>query len=184
MLSYQYRHSHYKDKTVSRLSYLYNGIPYTWKYGPGVGFIKAPFVNFSVSKIFDLAKVTPTPDVKSVPRVVPTATYLSLHLSLCYWYHNCSAVPAAGSQWCAPGHAWLHVDAWMPRMGYQGRCLVGWRNKWGVLAEVRSYSSGDKHGDWHWLSTTMEKMRVRWTPATIWISDIIRSHKVLKPEDR
>ena len=29
MLSYPYRHSHYKDKMVSWLSYLYNGNPYT-----------------------------------------------------------------------------------------------------------------------------------------------------------
>ena len=41
MLSYQYRNSHYKDKTVSWLSYLYNGNIHTWKHrlfietGPG-----------------------------------------------------------------------------------------------------------------------------------------------------
>ena len=31
MLSYQYRNFHYKDKTVSWPSYLYNGNPLTWK---------------------------------------------------------------------------------------------------------------------------------------------------------
>ena len=29
--SYQYRDSHYKDKAISRPSYLYNGNPHTWK---------------------------------------------------------------------------------------------------------------------------------------------------------
>ena len=33
MLSYQYRNSHYKDKTTSRLSYLYEGNSYTRKDG-------------------------------------------------------------------------------------------------------------------------------------------------------
>ena len=32
MSSYQYRNLPYNNKTVSRLSYLYNGCPYTWKY--------------------------------------------------------------------------------------------------------------------------------------------------------
>ena len=31
MTSYQYRDSHYKDKTVSRQSYLHNGNSHTWK---------------------------------------------------------------------------------------------------------------------------------------------------------
>ena len=31
MLSYRYRSSHYKDKTVSRPSYLYDGNLHTWK---------------------------------------------------------------------------------------------------------------------------------------------------------
>ena len=31
MSSFQYRNFHYKDKTVIRLSYLYNGNPHTWK---------------------------------------------------------------------------------------------------------------------------------------------------------
>ena len=31
MSSYQYRDSHYKDKTVSQLSYLHNRNPHTWK---------------------------------------------------------------------------------------------------------------------------------------------------------
>ena len=30
-IPYQYRDTHYKDKTVSRPSYLYNGNPHTWK---------------------------------------------------------------------------------------------------------------------------------------------------------
>ena len=33
MPSYKYRDSHYKDKTVSRPFYLYNGILRTWKIG-------------------------------------------------------------------------------------------------------------------------------------------------------
>ena len=32
MVSYQYRDSHFKNKTVSWLSHLCNGIPYTWKH--------------------------------------------------------------------------------------------------------------------------------------------------------
>ena len=32
MQSYQYRNSHYKDKTVSWLSYIYNGNIHTWKH--------------------------------------------------------------------------------------------------------------------------------------------------------
>ena len=34
MLSSQYRNSHYKDKRISQLSYLYNGNPHTWNDGP------------------------------------------------------------------------------------------------------------------------------------------------------
>ena len=30
-MSYQYRDSHYKDKTVLQLSYLYKGNPHIWK---------------------------------------------------------------------------------------------------------------------------------------------------------
>ena len=32
-ISYQYRNSHYKNKTVPQLSYLYQGNPYNWKDG-------------------------------------------------------------------------------------------------------------------------------------------------------
>ena len=70
MSSYQYRKSHCGDKTILRPSYLHNGISYTGKttslywieaqftiYGWWVGVTNSPFVNFSASKIFDLAKV-------------------------------------------------------------------------------------------------------------------------------
>ena len=58
MLYCQWNNSYYKDKTASRPPYLYNGSPYVWKdvicteTGAAMGFTKAPFVNFSVSKIF------------------------------------------------------------------------------------------------------------------------------------
>ena len=32
-MSYQYRNSHHEDKMAIKLSYLYNGNPYTWKDG-------------------------------------------------------------------------------------------------------------------------------------------------------
>ena len=50
----QHRDSHHKDKTVSRLSYPYNGNPYTWKDGlfietdPGNPVQSTPLPNLSL----------------------------------------------------------------------------------------------------------------------------------------
>ena len=67
--------------TGSQCAYTGNRIIPHIIFGSGVGVTKAPFVNFSVSKIFDCAKVTVRFDVSHSYLTGVTAAELRRHLS-------------------------------------------------------------------------------------------------------
>ena len=98
ILCYKYRNSHYKDKMVSWPSYLYNGIPCTWKDGLCIEmghWLLALTVQL-------LASFLPRGKIKfiSVGELYQMQVPLQIHISSAIWYHRISLL--------------LQVMAWRP----------------------------------------------------------------------